>query len=92
MIKLNKFLSFMQIKLNKIRGVAQLVARLLWEQDVGGSSPFTPTTGSADPQLSCVVTAVFSFLCTKNQFVKSICEFRGIIYMRKACDTSIFYS
>ena len=24
------------------RGVAQLVARLLWEQDVGGSSPFTP--------------------------------------------------
>ena len=33
----------MQIKLNKIRGVAQLVARLLWEQDVGGSSPFTPT-------------------------------------------------
>ena len=26
------------------RGVAQLVARLLWEQDVGGSSPFTSTT------------------------------------------------
>ena len=26
------------------RGVAQLVARLLWEQDAGGSSPFTPTT------------------------------------------------
>ncbi len=26
-----------------LRGVAQLVARLLWEQDVGGSSPFTPT-------------------------------------------------
>ena len=25
------------------RGVAQLVARLLWEQDVGGSNPFTPT-------------------------------------------------
>ena len=25
------------------RGVAQLVARLLWEQDAGGSSPFTPT-------------------------------------------------
>ena len=24
-------------------GVAQLVARLLWEQDAGGSSPFTPT-------------------------------------------------
>ena len=27
----------------RIRGVAQLVARLLWEQDVGGSNPFTPT-------------------------------------------------
>ena len=26
------------------RGVAQLVARLLWEQDVVGSSPATPTT------------------------------------------------
>ena len=26
------------------RGVAQLVARLLWEQDVGSSSLFTPTT------------------------------------------------
>ena len=25
------------------RGVAQLVARLLWEQDVAGSSPVTPT-------------------------------------------------
>ena len=30
------------------RGVAQLVARLLWEQDVGGSNPFTPTTGIWD--------------------------------------------
>ena len=27
----------------KNRGVAQLVARLLWEQDVGSSSLFTPT-------------------------------------------------
>ena len=25
------------------RGVAQLVARLLWEQDAAGSSPVTPT-------------------------------------------------
>ena len=25
------------------RGVAQLVARLLWEQEAEGSSPFTPT-------------------------------------------------
>ena len=27
----------------KFRGVAQLVARLLWEQDAAGSSPVTPT-------------------------------------------------
>ena len=29
---------------NKKRGVAQLVARLLWEQEARGSSPRTPTT------------------------------------------------
>ena len=28
------------------RGVAQLVARLLWEQDAAGSSPVTPTISS----------------------------------------------
>ena len=27
----------------KIRGVAQLVARVLWEHDAAGSSPVTPT-------------------------------------------------
>jgi hypothetical protein len=26
------------------RGVAQLVARLVWDQEVEGSSPFTPTS------------------------------------------------
>ena len=31
------------------RGVAQLVARLLWEQDVGGSNPFTPTKNKSKP-------------------------------------------
>ena len=30
-------------KLNKPRDVAQLVARLLWEQDVAGSNPVIPT-------------------------------------------------
>ena len=29
--------------LSVYRGVAQLVARLLWEQDAAGSSPVTPT-------------------------------------------------
>ena len=29
----------------KNRGVAQLVARLLWEQDAAGSSPVTSTKG-----------------------------------------------
>ena len=48
--------SFLLILLDKIfcllyykrakqyRGVAQLVARVLWEHDVGSSSLFTPTT------------------------------------------------
>ncbi len=36
-----------QILKIKYRGVAQLVARLLWEQDVGGSNPFTPTMKKA---------------------------------------------
>ena len=31
------------MKKDQYRGVAQLAARLLWEQDVGGSNPFTPT-------------------------------------------------
>ena len=29
-----------------LRGVAQLVARLLWEQNAAGSSPVTPTISS----------------------------------------------
>jgi hypothetical protein len=37
-----------------IRGIAQLVARLVWDQEVAGSSPATPTTSeipSIPPQL-----------------------------------------
>lgn len=32
-----------------IRGVAQLEARLLWEQEVAGSSPAAPTNQSTCP-------------------------------------------
>ena len=34
---------YIKIKYNIYRGVAQLVARLLWEQDAGCSSHLTPT-------------------------------------------------
>ena len=36
----------LRIKVKKHRGVAQLVARLLWEQDAAGSNPVTPTRTS----------------------------------------------
>ena len=38
------------------RGVAQLAARLVWDQDAGGSSPLTPTTALV---LSADNTGVF---------------------------------
>ena len=42
--KILTFSAFLCIMEQEIyRGVAQLVARLLWEQDAGGSNPFTPT-------------------------------------------------
>ena len=40
---------FTKIEFTLYRGVAQLVARLLWEQDVGGSNPFTPTKNKSKP-------------------------------------------
>ena len=43
--------------LNKYRGVAQLVARLLWEQDAAGSNPVTPTSPSVLTAFEKVATA-----------------------------------
>ena len=34
---------------NSLRDVAQLVARLLWEQDVAGSNPVIPTKNGRCP-------------------------------------------
>ena len=44
------------------RGVAQLVARLLWEQDVGSSSLFTPTIKNVMP------SGVAFFIFVLNMF------------------------
>ena len=44
------------------RGVAQLVARLLWEQDVGGSNPFTPTIKRVIP------SGIALFIFVLNRF------------------------
>ncbi len=44
------------------RGVAQLVARLLWEQDAAGSSPVTSTIKTHIPNAENRLECVFSFL------------------------------
>ena len=50
-------------QVNKIkRGVAQLVARLLWEQDVGGSNPFTPRNENPVTQVAGFSLLYDSFL------------------------------
>jgi hypothetical protein len=51
------------------RGVAQLVARLLWEQEVRGSSPRTPTTHSRtnkQPEIPSGSNSVVEFLPSKQ--------------------------
>ena len=51
------------------RGVAQLVERLVWDQDVVGSSPATPTTES---NLLRLRSYVFSSVCTTKSSNKPI--------------------
>ena len=56
-------------------GVAQMVARLLWEQDAAGSNPVTRTTAEqVGENLLCF------FMCKNRQsFDASVCVFRRIL-------------
>ena len=49
--------------------MAQLVARLLWEQDAAGSSPVTSTTGSAGPKNRGLTLLIFYFITRWRSFV-----------------------
>ena len=40
-----------KLKLNINRGVAQLVARDVWDVDAAGSNPVTPTSGKLPPPI-----------------------------------------
>ena len=58
-----KFFYNLKVEFNKqFRGVAQLVARLLWEQDVGSSSLFTPTIKRVIP------SGIALFIFVLNRF------------------------
>ena len=61
------------------RGVAQLVARLLWEQDAAGSSPVTPTKRrvAADKTLSGLIGSV-SFFARRIVLFGRFCRFIGV--------------
>ena len=47
------------LRVRRCPGVAQLVARLLWEQDAAGSNPVTRTNPPGDPEVS---GGIFSFM------------------------------
>ena len=77
------------------RGVAQLVARLLWEQDAAGSNPVTPTIEkAADFCRWSFAMPVFMRVCralemekcynyTRKQNRVTGSSFDGIIMIRK---------
>ena len=50
-----------KVKNQIYRGVAQLVARLLWEQDAGGSSPFTPTKILTESRVYSPLSVIFIY-------------------------------
>ena len=46
------------------RGVAQLVARVLWEHDAAGSSPVTPTISSVHNRFKLWTLDIFLLMLT----------------------------
>ena len=65
-----------------LRGVAQLVARLLWEQDAGGSSPSTPTILSIHKRFSCECS--FFMQSKKQPQVIQTCSCCSVIFSASA--------
>ena len=66
-------------KLNIFRGVAQLVARDVWDVDAAGSNPVTPTKSSVHNRLELwtldIFISVFIFCLSFVFLSKFICSF-----------------